>query len=90
MFKVRLYGYFRVECCKPCAEVELKDNEDVESLYYYIVRNIDYDCFSRDEIYELLQVESSSCLEMLEDLINKGFIYRYVISLDMRIKYKGG
>lgn len=86
MFKVRLYGYFRAECCKPLVEVELKDNEDVESLYYYIVRNIDYDCFSRDELYELLQVESSSCVDMLEDLINKGFIYRYVIDFEIKIE----
>lgn len=89
MFKVRLYGYFRAECSKPRVEVELKDNEDVESLYYYIVRNIDYDCFSRDELYELLQVESSSCVDMLEDLINKGFIYRYVVDFGIKVENKG-
>lgn len=85
MYKVRLYGYFRAECCKPWVEVGLKDNEDVESLYYYIVRNIDYDCFSRDELYDLLQVESSSCVDMLEDLFNKGFIYKYVIDFEIKI-----
>lgn len=78
--KVRMYGdfidnYFGNE---PYVEVSLQDNNDVKSLYYFIVRGLDYDYLTRGEIEKVVRCNSTSCIDMLEDLWSCGIIFDYL------------
>lgn len=80
MINVKLFGYFKYENDNGYIEFTLDDINDVKGLYYDIVRSFDYDCLSRDEIYELLMVDSRSVIDMIGDLYHKGLIIDYSVA----------
>lgn len=87
MTRVRIYADFIDEYCKgnPYVEVELKDNNDVKSLYYYIVRGLDYSQLTREEIELVIWCDCRSCVDMLEDLWCCGIIYDYLFVGDVKL-----
>lgn len=85
--KVRIYahfidGYYGDE---PYVEVDLQDNNDVKSLYYFIVRGLDIDYLTREEIDEVLRCGDTSCIDMLEELWSYGIIFDYLIVGDVTL-----
>lgn len=80
MVRVRIYanfidGYYGN---KQYLEVCLHDNNDVKSLYYFIVRGLDYDYLTREEIEKVVRCNSTNCIDMLEDLWSYGIIFDYL------------
>ena len=87
MVRVRIYanfidGYYGNE---PYVEVGLHDNNDVKSLYYFIVRGLDYDDLTREEIEKVVRCASTSCIDMLENLWSYGIIFDYLFVGDCKL-----
>lgn len=88
MMRVRIYANFIDEYYSEFnsyVELELEDNNDVKSLYYYIVRGLDYEELTREEIEEVVRCDSTSCLDMLEDLWRYGIIFDYLLVGDVKL-----
>lgn len=81
MLRVRIYADFIDEYYSQSysyTEVDLQDNNDVKSLYYYIVRGLDYEELTIEEIEEVVRCDNASCLDMLDDLWSYGIIFEYL------------
>lgn len=81
MLRVRIYGNFidGYYGSNQYVEVDLQDNNDVKGLYYFIVRGLDYDDLTREEIEKVVRCNSTSCIDMLEDLWSYGIIFDYLL-----------